>query len=99
MEPPVFRPVIDGYVLLDTYAAISANDSQMMCPFTGNNRDESGASPDPRIMDLAEYNSSNKAIFGPIGLENTYFQLFPARTASEAGTQTNNFYRNQSLFS
>ncbi|KAG6368812.1 hypothetical protein INS49_003028 [Diaporthe citri] len=100
MEPPVFRPVIDGYVLLDTYAATLANHSQNDVPvLTGNNRDESGASPDPRTMDLAEYNSSNKAIFAPIGLEDADFQLFPAQTASEAGTQTNNFYRNQSLFS
>lgn len=100
MEPPVFRPVIDGFVLLDTYAATLANHSQNDVPvLTGNNRDESGASPDPRTMDPAEYNSSNKAIFEPIGLEDAYFELFPAQTASEAGTQTNNFYRNQSLFS
>ncbi|KAI7787990.1 hypothetical protein LA080_013295 [Diaporthe eres] len=100
MEPPVFRPVIDGFVLLDTYAATLANHSQNDVPvLTGNNGDESGASPDPRTMYPAEYNSSNKAIFEPIGLEDAFFQLFPAQTASEAGTQTNNFYRNQSLFS
>ncbi|KAH6646617.1 carboxylesterase [Truncatella angustata] len=100
MAPPVFRPVIDGFVLLDTYEATLAGHLQNDVPIlTGNNRDESGATPDPRTISLADYNTSNSAIFEPIGLEDRYFQLFPASTDSEAGTQTNNFYRNQSLAS
>ncbi|KAI1395649.1 carboxylesterase [Hypoxylon fuscum] len=100
MEPPVFRPVIDGFVLVDTYAGTLANHSQNDVPIlTGNNRDESGASPDPRTMAVSDYNTSNNAIFEPIGLSEKYFELFPASTDAEAGTQTNNFYRNQSLVS
>lgn len=100
MEPPVFRPVIDGFVLVDTYAGTLASHSQNDVPIlTGNNRDESGASPDPRTLAVSSYNTSNSAIFAPIGLWGRYFELFPATTDAESGTQTNNFYRNQSLVS
>jgi para-nitrobenzyl esterase len=47
-KPPTFRPVVDGYVLPknyeQTYAAHSQNDVAAMA---GNNRDETGASPEP----------------------------------------------------
>ncbi|KAK7750267.1 hypothetical protein SLS62_007784 [Diatrype stigma] len=99
MEPPAFRPVIDGFVLLDTYAGTLANHSQNDIPImTGNNRDESGASPNPSVT-LDQYNANNAAIFGSIGLSEKYNELFPASTDAEAGAQSNNFYRNQSLVS
>ncbi|KAK6218320.1 hypothetical protein LQW54_002849 [Pestalotiopsis sp. IQ-011] len=97
MEPPVFRPVIDGFVLVDTYAGTLASHWQNDVPIlTGNNRDESGASPDPRTLAVSSYNTSNSAIFAPMGLSDRYFELFPATTDAEAGAQTNNFYLNQS---
>ncbi|KAI4597279.1 hypothetical protein KJ359_004384 [Pestalotiopsis sp. 9143b] len=80
MEPPVFRPVIDGFVLVDTYAGTLASHSQNDVPIlTGNNRDEAAPLPTHALW--------------------PYFELFPATTDAESGTQTNNFYRNQSLVS
>jgi para-nitrobenzyl esterase len=47
-KPPVFRPVVDGYVLPknyeQTFVAHSQND---VAALAGNNRDETGASPEP----------------------------------------------------
>jgi carboxylesterase 2 len=98
MEPPLYRPVIDGYVLPQNYDDTLANHLQNDVPImTGNNKDESGASPTDTGVDVATYNTSQSAIFEPIGLSDRYFELFPATTDLEAGAQTNQFYGNQSL--
>jgi carboxylesterase 2 len=99
MEPPIYRPVIDGYFLLQTYAETLALHLQNDVPvITGNNKDESGASPDPTV-DLATYNSTQTDLFDSVGLTDQYFALWPASTEAEASNQTNYFYRNQSLVS
>jgi para-nitrobenzyl esterase len=47
-KPPLFRPVIDGYVLPKNYEQTFASHSQNdVAAMAGNNRDESGAVPEP----------------------------------------------------
>ena len=99
LEPPLFRPVTDGYVLPTTYAASLANNSHNdVAIMTGNNRDESGASPDPGIS-IGTYQANNSAVFAPISLAKRFFQLFPAHNTDQANIATDNLYRNQSLVS
>ncbi|KAH8657793.1 prolyl oligopeptidase-like protein [Xylariales sp. PMI_506] len=101
-DPPLYRPVLDGYYLPTTIEQTLAQHRQNDVPIiTGNNQDESGANPADYgiIVDLAAYEANNSAIFGPIGLDTEFFDLFPADTDGEANDQNNNFYRNQSLIS
>ncbi|KAL1638090.1 hypothetical protein SLS58_009016 [Diplodia intermedia] len=98
-EPPLYRPVVDGYVLPHTYAQLLANRSNDVPIMTGNNKDESGASSPAPSMNASAYNSTNKALFEPLGLFEKFFDLFPAHTAEDAAMQTNNYYRNTSLVS
>ncbi|KAF3765372.1 hypothetical protein M406DRAFT_36802 [Cryphonectria parasitica EP155] len=99
LNPPLWRPVIDGYYfpLNYSYALATGNHSDVPI-LTGNNRDESGASPNPGV-DLATYTANNTAIFEPLGLADEFNSLFPATTDAEANNQTNALYRNQSLIS
>jgi carboxylesterase 2 len=99
MAPPMFRPVLDGYAFPQTYEATLANYLQNDVPvMTGNNKDESGASPGVAVNESV-YNSSNSAIFTPIGLYDKFLELFHVSNDIEASNQTNNFFRNQSLVS
>lgn len=99
-EPPRFRPVIDSYYFGgNNYIQILTQGLQNDVPIiTGNNRDESGAVPG-LSLNLTVYNSSNNLIFEPLGLADTFFELFPASNDDESSNQTNSFYRNQSLVS
>lgn len=100
MNPPLWRPVVDGYYLQHDYEyALTRNNHSDVPILTGNNRDESGASPDQTDVDLATYQANNTAIFAPRGLAARFWALFPASTDAEARNQTNNLYRNQSLVS
>ncbi|WHO38373.1 carboxylesterase family protein [Sphingobium sp. AP49] len=46
-KPPLFRPVVDGWVIPDTYANTYAKRTQNKVTFVaGNNRDETGAVPE-----------------------------------------------------
>lgn len=99
MEPPMYRPVLDGYVLPQSYEETLAGKLQNDVPvMTGNNKDESGASPAVAVNQTV-YESSNSAIFTPMGLYDKFLELFPVSNDIEASNQTNNFYRNQSLVS
>lgn len=97
MEPPLFRPVLDGYVLPATYSSLLLSGNHTIVPvLTGNNKDESGASSDPRFG-VANYTSTNQYDFGSVGLANEYFSLYPAgNTSSSANNASNGFYREQS---
>lgn len=99
-EPPRFRPVIDSYYFGgNDYIQILTQGLQNDVPIiTGNNKDESGAAPG-LALNLTVYNESNSLIFEPLGLSDTFFELFPASNDDESSNQTNNFYRNQSLVS
>ncbi|CZR69788.1 related to triacylglycerol lipase II precursor [Phialocephala subalpina] len=99
MEPPMYRPVLDGYAFPQSYEATLANYLQNDVPvMTGNNKDESGATPGVAVNETV-YESSNSAIFTPMGLYDKFLELFPASNDIDASNQTNNFYRNQSLVS
>lgn len=97
MEPPLFRPVIDGYVLPATYSSLLLSGNHSIVPvMTGNNKDESGASPNPGLG-VANYTSISQLDFGSVGLADEYFALYPAgNTSASANNASNAFYRDQS---
>ena len=99
IEPPYFRPNIDNYILTLSYAdSLALNNHSDVPILTGNNKDESGAAPNPGV-NITTYKSNNEAIFEPLGLADEFFNIWPASNDNEANNQTNNFYRNQSLVS
>jgi carboxylesterase 2 len=63
MDPPLFRPVIDGYVLTYGYGkALELNDHADIPILTGNNKDESGASTDPGF-NVSTYTTGYTEVF------------------------------------
>lgn len=97
MEPPLFRPVLDGYVLPATYQSLLSSGNHSIVPvLTGNNKDESGASPSPGLS-VANYTSINQLNFGSVGLADEFLALYPAGNSStSADNSSNAFYRDQS---
>ncbi|KAL3428525.1 hypothetical protein PVAG01_02034 [Phlyctema vagabunda] len=97
MEPPLFRPVLDGYVLPTTYQALLYSGNHSIVPvLTGNNKDESGASPNPGLT-VESYYSINQPVFGSVDLADEFFSLYPAGNSSiSADNSSNSFYRDQS---
>lgn len=98
MEPPLFRPVLDGYVLPRTYQETLLTGQHAGVPvLTGNNKDESGASPNPGF-NVSSYISSNQYTFGSVDLANEYFQLYPAgaNATFSPDNSSNAFYRDAS---
>jgi para-nitrobenzyl esterase len=113
-EPPIFRPVIDGYVLPknyeQTFAAHSQDDVGAMA---GNNRDESGAAPEPssssdpaagagpgggpRRLTGEKYVAAAKRKFGPLADE--YLKLYPATSDEEASLANSEAVRDNSRIS
>lgn len=96
-EPPFFRPVLDGYVLPETYAALLTSGNHSIVPvLTGNNKDESGASTAPGFS-VANYSSINDLYFGSVGLASEYFKLYPiGPSGASADRSSNDFFRDQS---
>lgn len=98
MEPPVWRPVVDGYVLTRGYGeALALNDHADVPILTGNNKDESGANPDPNISPsrYAQYGE----MFG--NLSSDFFALYPNadNSTATASNSSNHFYRDLSRVS
>jgi carboxylesterase 2 len=84
LEPPMYRPVLDGYALSQSYEETLANYLQNNVPvMTGNNKYESGASPGVAVNETV-YKSSNSAIFTPMGLYGIFLELFPINNDIEA---------------
>ncbi|KAJ4419123.1 hypothetical protein N0V82_005136 [Gnomoniopsis sp. IMI 355080] len=96
-EPPLFRPVLDGYVLPASYDTIlEAGNFTNAKILTGNNKDESGASVSPGYT-VATYTAAMQEIFGSVGLAEEFFQLYSAgNTSDEANNASNTFFRDQS---
>jgi len=85
--PPLFRPVVDGWVLPRTYADTLASGTQNDVPILiGNNRDESGAGPQTR-MTVEEYERAVVRRYGDFAAE--FLTLYPALTDAEATAQHN----------
>jgi len=97
MEPPAWRPVIDGYVLPYKYGeALSLNSHSDVPILTGNNADESGASPDPGLT-LSTFTTQYTEMFG--NLSSQFFSLYPATDNTTANSASNDMYRDLSRVS
>ncbi|MFJ8113954.1 carboxylesterase/lipase family protein [Streptomyces sp. NPDC096132] len=83
--PPLFRPVVDGRVLPDTYGTVLAAGAQNDVPLLlGNNRDESGAGPGVAPT-VEEYEHRAAGRYGDFTAE--FLTLYPAATDTEASAQ------------
>ncbi|NEB03536.1 carboxylesterase family protein [Streptomyces sp. SID13726] len=83
--PPLFRPVVDGAVLPDTYAGVLAAGTQNDVPLLlGNNRDESGAGPGVKLT-VAEYERRAAGRYGDFAAE--FLTLYPVTTDTAASAQ------------
>ncbi|KAJ5772279.1 hypothetical protein N7520_002808 [Penicillium odoratum] len=86
MEPPLWRPNIDGYVLTHSYGqALSLNAHADVPILTGNNADESGASTTSDFT-VAQY----KKLYTEIS------SLYPGRNQTEANENSNELFRDLS---
>lgn len=97
MEPPEWRPVVDGYVLTHTYGeALRLGDHGDVPIMTGNNADESGAAPSNNVT-VADYQSEYSQMF--LNFSTEFFKLYPADNATEAGDSINELFRDLSRVS
>ncbi len=96
-RPPLFRPVLDGWVIPRTYREAMASRAVNRVPvITGNNLDESGASPQPTIK-LTDFTAAARKKYGPMFDE--FIKLYPASTDAEAGQAQNASARDSSRVS
>ena len=101
-KPPLFRPVVDGWVIpknyTQTYASGAQNDVEVIA---GNNLDETGAVPESafarRRLTVAQFQEAAKRKFGPLADE--YLKLYPATTDEEAALANNESVRDNSRIS
>ncbi|CCD53902.1 similar to prolyl oligopeptidase [Botrytis cinerea T4] len=90
MEPPAWRPVIDGYVLPHNYGqSLSLNAHSDIPILTGNNADETGSG-----LALDDFTTQFTEMFG--NLSTRFFDLYPATNDSNAVTLTKEMYRDLS---
>ncbi len=95
--PPLFRPVVDGWVIPLNYSQTYAKGLQNDVPFlTGNNLDESGAQPQPNVK-LNKFLSAVKQKYGHRAGE--FLKLYPASSDQEAGLAQNAAARDTSRVS
>jgi para-nitrobenzyl esterase len=84
--PPVWRPVLDGWVMpmsyWDTLVTGSQNDVPIM---NGNNKDENGASPDLSVTEAA-FQTWAGTYYPPLAEE--FLDLYPVTSDAEGGPQT-----------
>ncbi|PYH92496.1 carboxylesterase [Aspergillus ellipticus CBS 707.79] len=99
-EPPLFRPVLDGYVLPATYQEMLQRGNHSIAPvLTGGNRDENGATLNPGLT-ASSYTAQSKQVFGSVGLADEYLSLYPAgNSSSSADAASNAFYQDQTRIS
>lgn len=96
-EPPAWRPVLDGYVLTHTYGdALALNAHGDIPIMTGNNMDESGASPDPGFT-VDTFKTEFAEMFGNLSTE--FFSLYPAANDTQADDSANAMFRDLSRVS
>ncbi|KAJ5691241.1 hypothetical protein N7488_011976 [Penicillium malachiteum] len=100
IEPPIFRPVLDGYVLPATYQEMLVRGDRAIVPvLTGGNLDENGATPSPGFT-VTSYKAQAAYEFGSVGMADEYFKLWPAGSSNEsADNALNTFYRDQTKVS
>ncbi|PYH79231.1 carboxylesterase [Aspergillus uvarum CBS 121591] len=94
MEPPMWRPNIDGYVLPYGYGESLSLDAHLDVPIlTGNNKDESGASTDAGLT-VASYKELYTELFANNASQ--FFKLYPGQSLAQANNNSNEFYRDLS---
>ncbi len=87
-NPPLWRPVIDGYVLPYLYGeSLSMNAHGDIPILTGDNKGETSDS----TMTLAEYQEAFEEIMQG-NLSTSFFNAYPASDAASAGNQSFNFW-------
>lgn len=92
--PPLFRPILDGYVFPRTYEETLTQGLQKDLPIiTGTNLDEDGASPVPHTT-LEAYRTHARQKYAELADE--FLQLYPAASDEEAGSMSNLAAREQS---
>lgn len=90
VDPPLWRPVVDGYVLPLTYGDTLASNAHADVPvLTGGNKDESGASPS-NGWTLDTYKSAFGEAFG--NLSSQFFSLYPVSSDDDANNANNQFF-------
>ncbi|MER5757081.1 carboxylesterase family protein [Streptomyces sp. NPDC002088] len=88
-----FGNVLDGYVLPTSYTAAMESGAEADVPvFTGNNKDENGASV-TLAMTVAQYQAYASTTFGDKAAD--FLALYPATTDAEASAQYNNYARDE----
>ncbi|KAL1879008.1 hypothetical protein Plec18167_004303 [Paecilomyces lecythidis] len=97
-NPPLWRPVIDGYVLPYNYGESLRLGAHLDVPImTGNNKDESGAAPNTATT-VADYIADFSTMFQNRSSE--FLKLWPAGNSSSiASAQMNSFFRDLSRVS
>lgn len=91
---PLFRPVVDGWVVPLNYRDYYKRGLPIDIPvIAGNNLDESGAQPHPNVK-LDQYLNGAKQKYGPLADE--FVQLYPAATDQEAALAQNAAARDDS---
>ncbi|BCS30170.1 carboxylesterase/lipase family protein [Aspergillus puulaauensis] len=94
MEPPMWRPNLDGYVFPDTYSEALRNNSHADIPvLTGNNEDESGATP-TLTYSPSKYHDLFSNLFGDLSDE--FFSLYPGQNTTQASESGKEFWRDLS---
>ncbi|MFK0171509.1 carboxylesterase/lipase family protein [Streptomyces sp. NPDC090306] len=92
-EATDFGNVLDGYVLPTTYTGAMTSRTETDIPvFTGNNKDENGASP-TLTMTVAAYREFAAETFGDKAP--AFLRLYPASTDTEAAAQYNAYCRDE----
>lgn len=99
-EPPLFRPILDGYILPFTYQESLTTGNHSIVPIlTGGNKDENGAATAPGFS-VATYNASNSLYFGSVDLADEYFQFYPGGSTNyTANNASNAFFQDQTRVS
>lgn len=86
-RPPMFRPILDGWIFPRTYFETLEAGLQKDIPvITGTNLDEDGASPRPSIT-LEGYQQRARSEYGELAEE--YLTLYPADDDVSAGAMAN----------
>ncbi|MEU9450169.1 carboxylesterase family protein [Streptomyces sp. NPDC048277] len=90
-----FGNVLDGYVLPDTYTAVLEARAETDVPvLTGVCKDANGASPDLKTT-LDAFQAYARSEFGPLGLADTFLELYPADTDTSAAQQYSAYARDE----
>ncbi|KAF7556932.1 hypothetical protein G7Z17_g1055 [Cylindrodendrum hubeiense] len=97
MNPPLWRPVVDGYVLPYGYGESLRLNAHLDVPIlTGNNKDESGAAVNTATT-VADYTADFSEMFQ--NYSSSFLELWPVTDDTSAGNQTNSFFRDLSRVS